>query len=178
MGATEVTNAEFARFLETHPEWRRGRLDSRRHDGDYLKLWTGERAPAELESHPVVYVTWDAANAYCQAANGRLPYEAEWERAARAGSATVFWWGDTFDASRVNAASTGTMPVGRPGHVNAFGLADMAGNVWEWTSSRDGERRVVRGGSWKDEAAFQQYSSRQLIAPETTGPDLGFRCAR
>jgi formylglycine-generating enzyme len=81
-------------------------------------------------------------------------------------------------ASRANAVNSGTAPAGHPDRVNAFGLADMAGNVWEWTSSQQSERRVVRGGSWQNGPAFQKSGSRQLLPPETTAPDLGFRCAR
>ena len=178
IGATEVTNADYGRFLATHPEWHRGALSQSRQDGDYLKLWTTESGPPGLDTHPVVYVTKEAAEAYCQAEGGRLPTEQEWELAARAGTTTAYWWGDAFDASRANGGGSGTQPVGRPAHVNALGLADMAGNVWEWTSSKEQNRWVVRGGSWKDPPSFLMSSSRQLLPPLATGPDLGFRCAR
>ena len=54
----------------------------------------------------------------------------------------------------------------------------MLGNVWEWTATAEGNRHVVRGGGWQDDAQHLRASARQLLEPAITGPDLGFRCAR
>ena len=127
-------------------------------------------------SQPVVGVCWHEARAYCawlSAQTGqlwRLPSEAEWEAAARGPEGRRYAWGDEFDASRCNCFEShvrGTTPIGVfPDGDTPEELADVSGNVWEWTSSayepypyaadarREGAdsdaRRVVRGGSWYD----------------------------
>jgi len=101
------------------------------------------------EDHPMVMATWDEANWYCrEAAGGRLPTEAEWERAARAGAEGVFWFGDELTHERANYGADGTCcsahSEGRDKWLqtapvasfepNPYGLHDMEGNVWEWTA--------------------------------------------
>ena len=121
--------------------------------------------------HPVTHVTWYDAQAFCQWAKVRLPTEAEWEKAARGTNGRKYPWGDDFDAEKCNTSESGigdTTPVGKysPRGDSPYGVADMAGNVWEWTSSlpkpypydpKDGREdpeaegpRVLRGGSWSD----------------------------
>ena len=132
----------------------------------------------------------------------RLPSEAEWEYAARAGARTRFWWGDQAGAGHANCAGCGspwdsksTAPVGRfP--ASPFGLSDLAGNVWEWVadcyhSSYEGVpvdgrahdpplcgQRVVRGGSWVLPPREMRAASRWRWFPVLTADELGFRVAR
>ncbi len=150
------------------------------------------------ENHPVVQVTWYGAKAFCQAAGGRLPSEAEWEYAARAGTTTRYYCGDESiclpDVARWNTGST--CPVGQY-DPNDFGLYDMLGGVWEWVEDcwhddydgapTDGTvwdrqfytTRVLRGGSyWSYSSRSLGASSRSRLFPYELDTDIGFRCAR
>lgn len=132
----EVTNAEFKRFLDRNPAWRKAKIPIAFHNGKYLSDWDGDNFPKDKANHPVVFVSWYAAVAFCQAQGKRLPTEAEWEYAARGGLVgKLFPWGDEpADKSRLNfgesrygaAISVGSYPP------NGYGLFDMAGNVWEF----------------------------------------------
>ena len=143
--------------------------------------WRGSSPAVEILNHPVVYVSWHDAMAYCRwlsAQRGeevRLPTEAEWEKAARGCDGRIYPWGDEFDAARCNMADTGigtTSPVGLFANwASPYGCQEMAGNVWEWTLSEyrpypcDGDdgrndaahdgRRVLRGGAF--------YGDRDLV---------------
>jgi formylglycine-generating enzyme required for sulfatase activity len=142
---------------------------------------------SQTEQDPVVCVTWLDAEAYVEWLNKktgkgyRLPTEAEWEYAARAGSATKYWWGDNLGSNKANCDGCGsqwdnkqTAPVGSFSS-NGFGLYDTAGNVWEWTCSEYGAysegkqtqcnqsvtgRRVLRGGSWNGRANYVRSADR------------------
>ena len=149
------------------------------------------------DTHPVVNVTWDEAQAYCEWAGGRLPTEAEWEHAARGGlDGKLFPWGDEFTGqgnARHNLPAekwNATAPVGSfP--PNAFGLHDMAGNVWEWTASefrpthqsepaKDGyDLRTVKGGSWDNFISRLRLSERAALSRRGRhNLYVGFRCVR
>lgn len=148
-------------------------------------------------THPVVNVTWDEATAYCEWAGGRLPTEAEWEHAARGGlDGQLFPWGDEFTGQangRHNlkterfdfTAPVATFPP------NAFGLHDMAGNVWEWTSSEftrthasspagaDYELRPIKGGGWDNLIPRLRVSERAALSRSGRhNLYVGFRCVR
>ena len=151
MDEHEVTNLEYQEFVLANPEWQRDKIDSKFHDGDYLKLWRGVREndyPKGKADHPVVYVSWYAAMAYADWIGKRLPTEAEWEYAARGGlgGKKYPWgddvvnppgwdnlrWGDIIDPARANVRGIrDTTAVGKY-PPNGYGLYDMAGNVYEW----------------------------------------------
>jgi sulfatase modifying factor 1 len=196
MDTTEVTNAAYLRFVQAQTEWSNARLQSDQYDGTYLREWKHELPPPGKGEYPVTAVTWFAARAYCSWAGKRLPTEAEWEYAARAGTTTAYWWGDGFDGAKANRNGRATEPVAKVSRVNPWGLADMAGNVWEWTSSwhqpypyraddgresadRGGDgRRVLRGGSWVIDPPYLRSADRFKYNPRITSDYVGFRCAQ
>jgi len=146
------------------------------------KAVTGKN-PSYFKSpqRPVEKVTWFDAKTYCEKTGKRLPTEWEWEKAAKAGTVTRYYWGDRMDGRfawyRGNAGQQ-THPVAQK-QPNAFGLYDMSGNVWEWTSSdHDVGGKVQRGGSWRNEAISQQSAHRILSLPIFSYHYVGFRCAR
>ena len=166
----EVTNAQYKKYLDETgytppPTWENGTFP----DGE--------------ADHPVTYVTWYEAHAYCKWAGKRLPTEAEWEKAARGTDGRRYPWGDEFSGDRANTSLSGivgTTPVGRyETGKSPYGIYDMAGNVWEWTSSDfDEKTKVVRGGSWGLTHRFAQTFFRVGYSPRTTINNLGFRCAK
>jgi formylglycine-generating enzyme required for sulfatase activity/tetratricopeptide (TPR) repeat protein len=194
MDTSEVTNEAFQQFVLANPKWQKNSADVFSHDGHYLDDWNGNQYPAGRGKYPVLAASWYAAQAYAQWAGKRLPSEAEWEYACRAGTSTAFWWGDVFNAARANNGHVGTVAAGDPMRRNPWGLYDMAGNVGEWTSSlylaypyrsNDGREnlqatgnRVIRGGSWNTNVTVLRAASRDGNTPSFCAFSVGFRCAR
>jgi len=151
-------------------------------------------------SRPIMKVSWHDAVAYAQwlsdatGENFRLPTEAEWEYACRAGTKTDYSFGENITKAQVNfnRIKNKTMPVGSY-QPNSFGLYEMHGNVWEWSADwygkypsgkvRDpkgpdtGEMRVLRGGSWFVNAWYTRSGSRACDTPEERDHSRGFRLA-
>jgi len=203
----EATNREFARFVAatghvTDPE-RRG--FGYVWDGRWHKVkgadWRHPKGPdsdlAEREDHPVVQVSHRDAAAFCRWLGLRLPSEEEWEYAARGDDGRRFPWGDAaprqdgrplanFGAVKCCAPDTwdgygGTAPVGSyPDGASPFGLLDMAGNVWEWTSNRFPDRPeyiTLRGGGWGNNPYCLRVSYRHGNPPDIGLDMVGIRCA-
>jgi formylglycine-generating enzyme required for sulfatase activity len=156
IGRSEVTNAQYRRVRKSHQ---------------------GE------DRLPVVKITWAEANAACEHFGGRLPTEAEWEYAARAGTTTVWSFGG--DATLTGEYAWYNQNAGdRPHPVaekkpNLWGLYDVHGNVWEWVA--DGAlpgHRVLRGGSFSDPAQFVRSANKIGHKPDERKENFGFRCAR
>jgi formylglycine-generating enzyme required for sulfatase activity len=187
MDKLEVTNQEFERFVQET-----GYVTDAEKAGDTSWRYYAEDKP----QHPVVKVSWNDANAFCQWAGKRLPTEAEWEKAARGTDARIYPWGNQWDATRANAKEAGhrgTTAVGSfPAGASPYGVLDMAGNVAEWTtdwfkaypggdfySPYFGEKyRVIRGGGWFSDQNLVRTTERSASAVELANDDVGFRCAR
>ncbi|GJL79218.1 MAG: hypothetical protein NPINA01_22070 [Nitrospinaceae bacterium] len=148
---------------------------------DFERVMKANRSFFKGKNLPVEKVNWFEARDYCQKVGKRLPTEAEWEKAAKAGSNTRYYWGDQMDdrfAWHKSNSGKKTHPVGQK-RPNAFGLYDMAGNVWEWTASdHESQGKVVRGGSWRNSAVSLQSFKRIPSLPIHRFHYVGFRCAR
>ncbi|MYK18102.1 SUMF1/EgtB/PvdO family nonheme iron enzyme, partial [Candidatus Poribacteria bacterium] len=141
-----VTNAQYKRFIDANPQWRKDRIPRKYHNRGYLKYWRENNYPSGKTNHPIVHVSWYAAMAYAQWVGKRLPTEAEWEKAARGGLVSQRYpWGDLIDSSKANYNRNvrRTTPVGDY-PANNYGLYDMAGNVWEWCLDRYNEDFYVK----------------------------------
>ncbi len=168
IGKNPVTNLEYAQFVSAtgyeHP-----------------KHWEGQTPPEETALHPVTFVSQLDGIAFAKWAGKRLPTQEEWEKAARGTDGRVYPWG-AMENRRCNTKEAGigtTSAVGQfsPDGDSPWGCVDMAGNVFEWTTSPSGKYFVLRGGSYNHglDVAYCAYHVRHK--PEYRQKNLGFRVA-
>lgn len=200
LGIYAVTQDEFQRVMKTNPSW----FSAQGGGKDYVRGMDTKRFPVEQ-------VSWSAAQEFCKELSAqekktyRLPTEAEWEYACRAGTTTAFNFGDSLNGSEANC--NGYFPYGSAGpgpflrrtttvgsyQANAWGLYDMHGNVWQWCqdwfqpyyyahSPQDdpqgpieGHDRCARGGGWDAGAADCRSADRWKLPPDFPFYSLGFR---
>jgi formylglycine-generating enzyme required for sulfatase activity len=198
-----ITNAQYEAFIRdggyseqwrhcwTEAGWRWRVANHRSNPSRY-------RGAFDLSNHPVLGITWHEAVAFSNWLSQklgqpvRLPTEAEWEKAARGADGRRYPWGGQADPNRANYEIGTTSPVGCfPGGASPYGCEEMAGNVWEWTSSKyidypynpsDGRedpegdaRRVLRGGSFNYLLNVVRCAGRYLYVPDFRNDFGGFR---
>ncbi|WP_455203572.1 formylglycine-generating enzyme family protein [Kaarinaea lacus] len=189
----EVTNLQYKKFNDA----------TKRRSPTHFRNRTFPDGKAD---HPVTYVSWEDADAYCKWAGKRLPSDKEWEKAARGSDGRWYPWGETFDIKKANTPLRwreigvfgDTTPVGSFAEgVSPYGVYDMSGNVWEWTASwyqaypnnkvaseSYGERyKTLKGGSWFDCSFYNcgisaPVFNRAFFAIRTKNDSFGFRCAK
>lgn len=188
MDAFEVTNADYAAFVEATG------YVTYREQQESPQNWRWAYKEGK-ERHPVVFVTFDDARAFCEWAGKRLPTEFEWEKAARGPEGFLFPWGNEYDPTMLNGKDSGLRQTTAVSSYppNGYGLFDMAGNVKEWIDSPyvaypgsgyqdrhyNPDYRGIRGGGWFDEENFVLSTNRNGGDPKiTANDDIGFRCAR
>jgi formylglycine-generating enzyme required for sulfatase activity len=189
----EVTNLQYKKFID----------ETKRRSPKHFRNRT---FPAGKADHPVTYVSWKDAKAYCEWTDKRLPTDKEWEKAARGQGDQEYPWGKVFDINKANmplrwkalgqfgdTTPVGAFELGK----SPYGLFDMTGNVWEWTSSdyqpypgndmpseNYGTRyKVLKGGSWFDCSFYKcgvsaPVYNRAFFAKRTKNDTFGFRCAK
>jgi len=195
-----VTQGQWEAIMGNNPSW-----FSRGNGG---RNWVLDISDEELKLFPVENVSWDDARKFIKKLNEkevgrgylyRMPSEAEWEYACRAGATSeeecsyhFYFDKPTNDLSSEMANFNGNEPFGeappgpwltRPTRVGAYpsnrlGLCDMHGNVWQWTDTASGSGRVDRGGSWRDNSRSCRAAERFKFPPTVQGMNLGFRLAR
>jgi formylglycine-generating enzyme required for sulfatase activity len=190
IGRYPVTNAQYQRFVEARGYEEREYWKDEGWQWKQREGWTEPRFWDDPEwnqpDQPVVGVSWYEAEAYARWAGGRLPIEQEWEKAARGIDGRQYPWGDGFDPGRCNTDESDikkTTPVGKysPDGDSPYGLADMAGNVWEWCTDWYDKRKdtkVLRGGSWFINQRDARCSFRSRGNPHLRGGSVGFRVSR
>lgn len=205
----EVSNRDFKAFVkatgyltdtirngQAYVWTRRWRRDP---EASYLHPHGKKSSIEQLDDHPVVQVSARDAQTYCMYHGARLPTEAEWEFAARGTDERRYPWGNQppSQTGKMSLANYGTdeccaaedadgyrttAPVGSyPQGKSPFAVHDMAGNVWEWTSTPfpgDPSETVIRGGGWGNNPYCLRASYRHGNPPDIGLNMVGFRCAR
>jgi formylglycine-generating enzyme required for sulfatase activity len=199
----EITNADYAACVKDK------KCTLPQNTGSYIRGKYYD--DPDFAKYPVIYIDWTQAKEYCVFAGKRLPTEAEWEKAARGLDGRIYSWGNEFDGTKLNfcdknctlpwadeavddgygnIAPSGSYELGK----SSYGVYDMAGNVWEWTSSEyrnypyqadDGREnlfsnndKVFRGGAVSSFGLNVRAAFRNLDNPTYNNLTVGFRCAQ
>ena len=202
MDVTPVTNEQFLAFVKSNPQWRRSVILKIFGDGNYLRTWENDTVPGkdQLPDAPVTNVSWYAAKAYCDCHGKRLPTIDEWEYVAMADATQpdarksesytkyILTWYEKRDTYKNEIGKT---------TKNYWGVYDLHGLVWEWTSDFNAVLMVNDNGKsisddknlfcgraslsatdLRNYAAFMRYAFRESLKANYSVQNLGFRCAK
>lgn len=201
--AHAVTNEEFLLFLKERPEWRKSQVSPLFADESYLKQFASDlilKAGVKRRA-PVTYVSWYAANAYCESLRLRLPTTDEWEYIAAASETKREASKDPAFLGRIlewySRPQSGELAPVKSTYRNYYGLYDMHGLIWEWAEDFNsnlvtGESREdgtvnrnlfcgagnLSGGDKENYAAFMRFAFRSSMKGKGSAWNLGFRCVR
>ncbi|MBW6489667.1 MAG: formylglycine-generating enzyme family protein [Lentimicrobium sp.] len=197
-----VTNREFETFLADHPQWSKKNIKSLFADAGYLKHWKQDSGfESDITMSPVVFVSWFAAQKYCECMGKRLPTTTEWELVAEAGKTRPDGRNEEGFTRLILGMASKPNPATHPEVgktlLNYYGVWDMHGLIWEWTydfnsalgtggsrSDSNAENTLFcGGGSGKakdvdDYAAFLRHALRSSLKANYTVSNVGFRCAK
>jgi formylglycine-generating enzyme required for sulfatase activity len=197
MDLLPVTQAEYAEFVAAgrapaptidEPAWKAQHFAQDFATQVARFVWHDDRPPTGREDHPVVLVTWDEASHYCawrgemRGEPRRLPSAEEYEKASRGDNGFSYPWGNAFEPDKLNSAVKGprdTVPVGSfSAGASPYGVLELAGNVFEWTSTpfAAGEM-TVKGSAWEDFGGVGRGASRHGRRAGVRHVIVGFRCA-
>ncbi len=144
------------------------------------KDWVGGSYPLGKADHPVVYVSHEDALEYCKWKGKRLATVEEWERAARGSDGLIYPFGSSFSRGICNTAESNIKDTSQVHKhkqcVSPYGIYDMAGNVWEWTSSIENGKYILKGGSFKDGADKAVTYANRKENGSKMDKNIGFRC--
>ena len=192
---TPVTNAEFAQLVKANPKWQRGNVSVKQAESNYLKQWDKNGPKAADANKPVTNVSWFAAHTYCAAQGKRLPTNDEWEFVGLASelqangsnepsyNRTILSWYENGSKGLKNIQQN------KP---NFYGVYDMHGLIWEWTSDFNSSQitsgtlkaadfcgsGAVNSSDPSNYAAFLRYGIRTSLQPNFVLHNMGFRCAK
>ena len=200
MDAYPVTNADYLKFVEEYPQWKKSKIKSLFADNSYLTKWNNDESFSGLPNAPATNVSWFAAKKYCECQGKRLPTMDEWEFAAMANKnvpdARKIETYNQYILNWYETPKTFNNPIGET-FKNYWGIYDLHGLVWEWTL--DFNSVLISGESRKDVdkdsnlfcgsaaigasdlmnyAAFMRYAFRGSMKARYSSQNLGFRCAK
>ena len=184
-----VTNKQFQQFVESggyeaREYWSEAGWRWRVRDAISFPKFMRDRDFC-LPLQPIVGVSYFEAEAFACWAHKRLPQEKEWEKAARGDDGRRYPWGSDFDSKLCNSLEANVMKTSSvnrfPQGTSPYDCRDMAGNVWEWTTSPAPDEigyQIIRGGSWRDTGQDVSATARWILFSQNREKDVGFRCVQ
>lgn len=202
MDETAVTNSEFLEFVKANPEWRKSKVNRLFADTNYLRHWENDlsvgKSNQAIYHSPVVNVSWFAVQSYCKWKKKRLPTIAEWEIAGMGAPKNIKYSSLTdYILNWYKRPNLPVLPNVKSTYQNIYGLYDMHGLIWEWTSNfnsyitstdsrgnnSDDQKLFCAAGSLNvvdkaDYAGYLRFSYRGSLKGNYCIANLGFRCVK